>query len=121
MAELFHWFGNDLQVSPSGDLATVEGTVKGQQLVVKRLLTKVQGYIFELPYGAGLAAYIGTATAPQTIEAIVRAQLLIETSVAKTPVPTVTVTPISNGLNIIIQYVDAQTGAPAMLNFNVND
>ena len=78
MADLFHWFGNDLQVDPSGDLLTVEGTVKGQQSIVRRLLTAAFGYIFEITYGAGLSAFIGTPTALAAVEGVIRSQLYLE-------------------------------------------
>lgn len=121
MADLFHWFGNDLQSSPNGDLQVVSGTVNGQQSLIRRLMTITQAYIFEVTYGAGLSSFIGTPTSLQTVEGVIRSQLYLEQAVAQTPTPVVTVSAIANGLNVVIQYVDAQTGAPAMLNFNVND
>lgn len=121
MADLFHWYGNDLVASPSGDLATIEGTVKGQQAVLRRLLTIVQSYIWETNYGAGLSQYIGNAASSKTIEGVIRAQLYLESAVAQNPVPVVVVSPITGGFNIVIQYVDAATGAPSVLNFSVTD
>ena len=103
------------------DLATVEGNVKGQQFLVRRLLTNPGTYIFELLYGAGLASYIGTPTGVAAVKAIVTSQLYLEKSVSQTPQPTVSVTAITNGVNVIVQYVDADTGAPVVLNFNVNE
>jgi hypothetical protein len=119
--DLFHWFGNDLEASPSGDLLLSSGTVNGQQNLIRRLMTPAQAYIFEVTYGAGLSQFIGTPTALLVVQGLIRAQLYLEQAVAQTPTPSVTVTAIANGLNVVIQYVDAQTGAPAMLNFNVND
>ena len=121
MADLFHWIGNDLSPASNGDLATVEGTVKGQQFLVRRLLTNPGTYIFELLYGAGLASYIGTPTGVAAVKAIVTSQLYLEKSVSQTPQPTVSVTAITNGVNVIVQYVEADTGAPVVLNFNVNE
>jgi hypothetical protein len=120
-ADIFHWFGYDLQVAPNGDLAIVNGTVAGQQSIVRRLLTKVLGYIFETTYGAGLSDYIGSALSLGAVEGVIRAQLYLEQSVSQNPSPVVTVSPIAGGLNVVIQYSDAQTGAPSVLNFNVND
>ncbi len=115
-----HWFSNDLQGSPSGDVMLVEGTVKGQQLVVRRLLTNILNYFFEQNYGGGLAAYVGTPTGLQAVEGVDRQQLYLESSVAQTPAPTISITAITNGINVSIQYVDANTGAPSVLNFDVN-
>lgn len=120
MADLFEWYGQDLQVDPSGDLLTVEGTVKGQQLVIRRLLTVALTYIWQPSYGAGLSTYLGTPSTGKTIEGVIRTQLYLEQAVSQSPIPTIIVTTISSGLNVIIQYVDAQTGAPAILNFNVS-
>lgn len=121
MADLFHWFGYDLQAAPNGDLLVVSGTVAGQQSVVRRLLTKVLGYIFETTYGAGLSDFVGSASSLSTVEGVIRSQLYLEQAVSQNPSPVVTVSPIANGLNVVIQYNDAQTGTPSVLNFNVND
>ena len=58
-SDLAHWFGQDLNVAASGDLLTVDGTAKGQQRVLRRLLTNPGDYIWEPTYGAGLASKIG--------------------------------------------------------------
>lgn len=120
MADLFHWFGNDLVASPNGDLQTIDGTVKGQQAIVRRLLTIAQSYIWEINYGAGLSQFIGKTSTAKNIEGVIRAQLYLEADVAQNPVPIVVVTPISSGFNIVIQYVDAGNGS-TVLNFNVTD
>jgi hypothetical protein len=119
MADLFHWFGSDLVASPNGDLQTIEGTVKGQQAVLRRLLTIAGTYIWEITYGAGLPAYLGNTTDAKTLQGIIRAQLYFEASVSQNPIPVINVTPITGGFNIVIQYVDAASGAPAVLAFNV--
>jgi hypothetical protein len=119
MADLFQWFGNDLVAASNGDLQVIEGTVKGEQAVVRRLMTPVLSYIWEPGYGAGLGQYIGNAASAAAIQGVIRSQLYLEASVSQNPTPTISVTPISNGFNVVIQYVDAQTGAPAVLNFSV--
>lgn len=119
MADLFHWYGQDLSADSSGDLMTVEGTVKGQQFVIRRLLTVPLTYIWDIIFGGGLSTYIGTPTGAATIDGVIRTQLFLEPAVSQTPIPVITVTPISSGLNVVIQYVDDDTGAPAVLNFNV--
>lgn len=121
MADLFHWFGNDLQASPSGDLLVVSGTVGGQQSVIRRLLTAALSYVWEVTYGAGLSSFIGTPSSLKVVEGVIRSQLYLEQAVLQSPPPTITVTAIANGLNVVIQYSDANTGNPATLNFNVND
>jgi hypothetical protein len=81
--DLDHDFGGDLALGPTGDLATVTGTVLGQQRVLRRLLTNAGDYIWHLAYGAGLPAVIGTPVDAVTIEGMVRGQIFLEAAVAR--------------------------------------
>lgn len=120
MAEdLAHWFGQDLNVAASGDLLTVDGTVKGQQRVLRRLLTNPGDYIWEPSYGAGLAAKIGQPFDAATCEALVKAQIFLEPAVARDPAPVISVTQIADGLFVSIQYTDSDTGQIVPLSFSV--
>lgn len=100
---------DDLQVSPSGDIATVDGAVLTQQRILRRLLTAVRSYFWHLEYGAGLIQKIGRVAKPANIQSIVRSQIALETSVARTPVPTTTVAPdptIMGAYIVTISYFD---------------
>jgi hypothetical protein len=120
MAEdLAHWFGQDLNVSASGDLLTVDGTAKGQQRILRRLLTNPGDYIWEPTYGAGLASKIGQPFDADACEAIIRSQLFLEPVVSRTPAPVISVTQITNGLYVQIQYTDSDTGQIVPLSFSV--
>jgi hypothetical protein len=59
LSDLNHYIGNDLTASNTGDLQPVDTTVRGQQRVLRRLLTNPGDYIFHPNYGAGLPQWIG--------------------------------------------------------------
>jgi hypothetical protein len=120
MADLFHWWDQDLEAGPTGDLFTVEGTSLGQQRVLRRLLTSPGSYIWHPEYGAGLPAYIGSTADVSSIEALIRAQMFLEASVAQDPAPVVTASEIPSGVFVQIQYVDADTGKQVSLSFDVD-
>jgi hypothetical protein len=117
--DLAHWFGQDLNAAASGDLLTVDGTVKGQQRVLRRLLTNPGDYIWEPTYGAGLASKIGQPFDAAACEALVQAQMFLEPAVAKSPAPVISVTEITNGLFVSISYTDSDTGQVVPLSFSV--
>jgi phage baseplate assembly protein W len=119
MADLSHWYGADIAQSPSGDLAPVDGLVRGEQRVLRRLLTNPGDYVWHPSYGAGLPRYIGATVDADAIEALIRAQLLAEDSVARIPDPQISVTPITDGIFVSIAYTDASSGQLARLSFNV--
>lgn len=120
MAELSHYFGSDLQVSPTGDLSLASGSQAGQQRVLRRLLTNATDYIFHTDYGAGLPAQVGQPLDMAGIKAAISGQMLLEPSVAQKPPPVVTVTPIAGGVACSVRYTDATSGAPVSLSFDVN-
>lgn len=132
MSDLYHYWGADLSVSASGDLLGVDGTTAGQQRILRRLLTNPAGnslngappdpgdYLFHLDYGAGLPRWVGKNVDIPRVRALVRGQLMKENIVAKQPLPVVTVTEITNGISISIQYNDALTKRPVFLSFDVN-
>jgi hypothetical protein len=120
MNDLSHYIGGDLLASPTGDLQPASGTLRGQQRVLRRLLTNPGDCLFHPTYGAGLPKYVGQATDVAKIQALIRGQILLEDSVARSPAPTINVSPIKGGVAVSIRYVDASTGQPATLNFNVS-
>ena len=60
MPDVSHMYGNDLTAANNGDLAVSTLTQLGQERVIRRLMTSQGQYIFQLDYGAGLPAYLGT-------------------------------------------------------------
>jgi phage baseplate assembly protein W len=111
MAELWHQFGSDLSLSATGDLLTASGSEQTRQRILRRLLTNPGDYIWHPDYGAGLGRFIGQPGRVKQIQGVIRAQVLQEPTVARTPPPTITVTAGQNGTyTASIEYTDAATG-----------
>ncbi len=124
LADLDQYVGTDLSASLTGDLATADGTKRGQERVLRRLLTNPGDYIFHPDYGAGLPGYIGRTADLAKLRALVRGQMLLEDAVARSPAPVISVAAIPDGQGggfaISIRYVDAPTGDPVALDFDVS-
>lgn len=118
-SDLAHFYGQDLNVAASGDLLAVDGVTKGTQRVLRRLLTNPLGYIFEPTYGAGLPAKIGQPISGNAITALIRAQMLLESAVARTPAPIIIVSQSGSGFFVQIQYADGDSGETVPLSFTV--
>lgn len=120
MPDCFLDFSDDLQVSPTGDLLMVDGDKLTQQRIVRRLSTAVNGYIWHLEYGAGLPQKIGKPSTQLAIQSLVRAHIVLESTVAKSPPPIITVDPygIATGAFVItIVYYSLITGKQQTLSF----
>ncbi len=117
MSDAFHYFGNDLTLSASSDISTAaQGSGLTKQRILRRLLTPQGGYIWELPYGAGLPSLIGQPVTPMAVQNAIRAQIFNDATVAKAPEPVTTVTATRGGtFTCTIQYVDAVSGQPQIL------
>lgn len=113
MADLsLNWKG-DFDVSPTGDILLADGDQLAQQRIQRRLFTQVKGYIYHLPYGAGMPQKIGGTMRLTQIRALVVSQVGQETSVSQSPPPSVTVVYDKNntGLYIVtISYTSVVTG-----------
>lgn len=122
-ADLSHLFGGDLAVSSIGDLQTVTGSAKTQQRILRRLLTAPGQYIFHPTYGGALPSFVGRLADVAKIKAVIRGQLLLESAVAKNPPPVVVVNQSPTdptAITVQINYTDAPTGIPQVLNFSVS-
>jgi phage baseplate assembly protein W len=114
-------WGGDLSAGPTGDVALASGTSLGQQRVLRRLLTNPGDYIWHLHYGAGLAQYVGQPCNVAAINATIRSQIFMESSVARLPEPVIDVQSLSNGsVYVYIRYVDRETGGTQVLSFSVS-
>jgi len=118
--DLDHFWGNDLSGSATGDILLVDGDDLTTQRIIRRLMTAVQGYIWHLDYGAGVPAQIGSPLNLDLVRSIIRGQMALEASVARTPATTITVTEILNGVSVYILFYSAKTGQQATLSFDVN-
>jgi phage baseplate assembly protein W len=125
LSDLYHYFGTDLAPSNSGDLLPVGDIIRGQQRVLRRLLTNPGDYIFQPNYGAGLPQWIGRTADLAAMRALIAAQLLLEPSVALQPAPVVAVRPIADqaggGFAVGIAYTDAASSQPVTLSFDVSN
>ena len=116
MADIAHVFGGDLSVDATGDIAVSDGAQLGQELILRRLLTNLGGYIWSLDYGGGIASFIGRPAAATQIAAVIRSQMFLEAAAAKTPAPVITVKAQPDGSVIAgVRYADAITGAGVSL------
>jgi hypothetical protein len=121
MADLDHTYSGDLSVSANGDLLTADSLELSKQLVLRRLLTNPWAYIWHPEYGAGLPAMIGQPIDAPTVSGIITAQMFLEASVVQDPPPTITVTPIANGMFVEIAYFETDSGEQVTLAFNPAD
>jgi phage baseplate assembly protein W len=122
LSDLWQIWSTDLQASNTGDLQTATGTDRGQQRIIRRLMTNPGDYIEDPTYGAGLPQYVGAPQSKDTLDKIAgtcTAQILVEAVVAPTPAPVVTLQQQPDfSLWVSVQYTDAETGEPQTLSFN---
>jgi hypothetical protein len=121
ISDLSHYWGSDLSLSVVGDLAPASGTLRGQQRVLRRLLTNPGDYIWHPTYGAGLPSKVGSNANINEITALIRGQILLEDVVAATPAPQITVTTIDSALAVQITYTDAPSGQAVTLSFDLSE
>lgn len=120
MPDIAHWFGDDLALSSSGDLAIVDGIDLGNQRIVRRLMTAVEGYLWHLDYGAGIPQRIGDPHDLAAIEALVTSQIYLEASVSRAHPPIIKVEPILGGVFVSISYTIARTQLQTSIEFDVS-
>lgn len=123
LADCDHFYGGDLGVTASGDIALVTKSQRTIQRIIRRLLTSptdAQGsaYPWQPKYGVGLGAKIGEPLNIRDLQGKVRSQMMLEPSVQKVPAPVVTVTPIDLGAAITVSYTDL-SGVPKSFNFDL--
>lgn len=122
LVDLWHQFGSDLVTDNTGDLLTAAGNDRGQQRILRRLLTNPGDYLFHSEYGAGLPQYIGKAVDAPKMTALILSHILLEDVVASNPRPTVTVTQSANdfsAFSVVINYLYEPTQKSTVLGFDV--
>ena len=120
MADLWHQFGADLTVGPTGDLALASNPVLTQQRVLRRLLTNPLDYIWHVSYGAGLGQFVGQPAVEPQIQGAILGQIFNEAAVARSPEPAIEVSSDPTGtVAVQLRYSDADTGATQLLSFSV--
>lgn len=116
-------WGSDLSVGSNGDIALSNGSTQINQRVLRRLLTNPGDYIWNLNYGGGLALFVGSASSPIDVEAVIRTQMLLEPTVPSTPAPTVSVHALDKSTGYVvaqITYADPSSDQPIALNVIAN-
>lgn len=117
--DLDHQWGEDIALSPTGDLARASGAERSRQRVLRRLLTNPMEYLWEEGYGAGLPQEIGQAKDLAKIRAKIRGQMLLEPSVVRAPEPLVEVRDVPGGVGVKVQYVALPDKQPVSLTFQL--
>lgn len=112
--EIAQFFGQDLFLFPTGDLASSDGDDLTKQSLIRRLMTNPVSYIWHTDYGAGIGRFIGqnlSASNFDTIKNIMVSQILKEETVAKVPVPQINFKIPGIGILLCdVVYFDAKTG-----------
>jgi hypothetical protein len=118
-----HWYGNDIQLAPNGDVAIATGIDRVSQRLLRVLLTSAQDYIWHPTYGIGAGRYVGAALSPAvlaTLKARFRGQILTDPDVGTNPLPKIIFdTAQPNLLGVTIQYNYRPSGQLQTLSFNI--
>lgn len=122
--DIYNNFGQDLQLSATNDLLSVNLQERSKQRVLRRLLTNPGDYIEHPDYGAGLGSYVGqvfTETLITEIKSKIQSQLFLEDTVSKNPIPQIKIqTFLSNtGIYIQINYKFVNSNIDIVLTFSV--
>lgn len=107
-----HWIGEDLSFDSRGGILPADGILRGQQRVVRRLLTVAGTYWHHLTYGAGVQLDIGEPEDGILLKAKIQQQIFAEPAVAQDPPPQIIVQPLGDTTGFFVQiiYVDNDSG-----------
>lgn len=132
MPDLYHYWGEDLSASASGDLATADDSDTTAQQILRQLMTNPAfndaagnpiasaDYADHPDWGAGLPRKIGSVVNIPTVRAIVRSVVYSYPAVARSPAPSIVVTPFQDGATVSISYLNLVTGETDTLSFDIN-
>jgi hypothetical protein len=130
--DLYHYYGGDLSVSPSGDLALADQQTTGTQRIYRRLLTNPAlndaagnaiasaDYTWHPPYGAGVPRKVGSPGNVGAAKALIKGQMLLEKAVARQPAPQIDIAQVNNAVSTTIKYIDANTATPQFVSFDTS-
>lgn len=109
--DLSHDIGGDLLLDAGSGLAMVGADDWVRQRILRRLLTNPGDYIWDVGYGGGLRREIGDVVVGGRISASIRRQLQLETAIAASPAPQVSVNDPGTGtIDTTITYASAADG-----------
>lgn len=117
--DIDHYWGQDASLSAGGDFARANRALRSKQRILRRLLTNPGDYIFQPTYGAGLPKMVGQLVDAARIRGVIRGQMMLEASVARSPAPTIDVQAITNGVAVRVSYTVLPDRQPVALSFEV--
>lgn len=123
LADIDHFYGGDVAVTVTGDLAVATKDKRTRQRVIRRLLTsktdqRGSAYPWQPKYGVGLPERIGDPLEIRAVQGDVASQMKREDSVQRVPAPRVDVEPLDIGASISVSYTDL-SGLPKSFNFDL--
>ena len=120
-ADVDHWVGDDLGLSNSNGIGSVNSITKGQQRILRRILTNPGDYKWHPNYGAGVLKYVGQANGKlDEIKGLIISQAQLEKGVAQLPSPTVEFTVSGDYVTANVEYTDLDSGSRQFLSFTVS-
>jgi hypothetical protein len=111
------WWGQDLILTASGDIAVVTGLDRDNQRIFRRLCTngsqsgaKIGEYCFHPTYGGSAPWYVGQTSEALLLEGVIRSQMYMETAVSHSPEPDIEINFRPTGAYVAqIKYINAAT------------
>jgi hypothetical protein len=107
--DIYHDYGNDFELSPTGNLETVDGSLLTSQTVVRYILTNPGDDSFTPTFGLGAARYIGKPSAPAQTQALITGGLKTLDVVDQTQPTLVNVYFDDGTLTAQVSYTNAQS------------
>lgn len=121
--DIDHNWGQDLSLSATGDLQLVSNTDRSNQRILRRLFTNPVDYCWHADYGAGIGQFVGQPfndTTQDQINMRITSNIFLEATVSHTPPPVISMQSIQGGIYVGINYAQAVTLQPTVLNFNIS-
>jgi hypothetical protein len=110
--DLYHYFGSDLEVSPTGGLATATGSTLTDQTVIRYLLTNPGDDPFNPTFGLGASQMIGEPEAAAKVKALIIGGMKTLSVVDQTqPIIVNVYAEDTNTLTAVITYTDSVSGS----------
>jgi phage baseplate assembly protein W len=120
--DIAHEWSSDINLDIYNDIKMADGLDETNQRVLRRLLTNPGEYLWHQGYGAGLGRFVGAALSNEVVQQInqlIISQMYLEDSVAKIPIPTVTLSQDIGQLECTIVYFNIAQNQLSTLNFTL--
>lgn len=118
-------YGGDIQTSQTGDLAVVAGVDLTNQQIIRLTFTSAGGYLQHPDYGVGAPSRIGRnmdQNQLDNIEAAIMSGIQQIPTVAKTPVPTISLQliPSTGDVFCTVTYYNTLSAQNVVISFNLD-